>query len=132
MLNLSKMRGLATGATLTAIVCAAAITGLVYAFIANSSPYVTVAQARASKSDSMHLAGDIVKATVRPDLKNHALVFDVKDESGQVTVVYTGTPPQNMDEATKVVAIGGMKDGKFHSDKLLVKCPSKYESEKKS
>jgi len=40
--------------------------------------------------------------------------------------------PQNMGEATKVVAIGGMKDGKFVSDQLLVKCPSKYESEKKS
>jgi cytochrome c-type biogenesis protein CcmE len=80
----------------------------------------------------MHLAADIVKDSVHQDLSNHTLNFRVKDPTGEVDVVYTGTPPQNMGEATKVVAIGEMKDGKFKSDKLLVKCPSKYESENKS
>jgi hypothetical protein len=31
--------------------------------------------------------------------------------------------------ATNVVAIGTYKDGRFVSDKLLVKCPSKYQAE---
>jgi cytochrome c-type biogenesis protein CcmE len=132
MSNLSKKRGAANGALLTAVVCILAIGGVIYAFLANSSPYVTVAQAKASQADNLHVAGDIVKETVRQDLSNRTLVFDIKDETGQVTVVYTGTPPQNMGEANKVVAQGGMKDGKFQSEKLLVKCPSKYESEKKS
>ncbi len=132
MMNLSKKRGFATGATLTAVVCLMALGGVIYAFMMNSSPYVTVAQARTSAADNLHVAGDIVKESVHQDLANHTLTFDIKDQTGQVTVVYTGTPPQNMGEANKVVAEGGMKDGKFVSDKLLVKCPSKYESEKKT
>lgn len=132
MFTLSKKRGAAKGAALTAIVCILALCGVVYAFMANSSPYVTVAQAKASTADNIHVAGDILKSTVHQDLANRTLSFDIKDSTGIVTVVYTGTPPQNMGEANKVVAQGGMKDGKFVSEKLLVKCPSKYESEKKS
>jgi cytochrome c-type biogenesis protein CcmE len=132
MFTTNKKRGFAMGAVLTATVCVLAISGVVFAFIANSSPYVTVAQAKQGSADRMHLAADIVKESVHQDLHNHTLIFDVKDATGNVTVVYTGTPPQNMGEATKVVAIGAMKDGKFLSDKLLVKCPSKYESENKS
>ncbi|HWA81994.1 MAG TPA: cytochrome c maturation protein CcmE [Fimbriimonadaceae bacterium] len=132
MLTLSKMRGFAAGAALTAVVCLMALGGVVYAFMANSSPYVTVAQAKSSTADNLHVAGDIIKDTVHQDLANRTLTFDIKDETGTVKVIYTGTPPQNMGEANKVVAEGGMKDGVFVSDKLLVKCPSKYESEKKS
>ncbi|HVT13016.1 MAG TPA: cytochrome c maturation protein CcmE [Fimbriimonadaceae bacterium] len=132
MFTLSKKRGFAKGAALTAAVCVLALAGVVYAFIANSSPYVTVAQARASTADNLHVAGDIIRDTVHQDLANRTLTFDMKDETGTVKVVYTGTPPQNMGEANKVVAEGGMKDGVFLSDKILVKCPSKYESEKKS
>src|SRR5579862_4751000 len=131
MLTLSKKRGFAKGATLTAIVCLLAIVGVIYAFMANSSPYVTVAQARTANADRMHVAGDIVQETVHQDLTNHTIVFDLKDTTGKLTVVYTGTPPQNMGEAKQAVAIGSMKDGKFLSDNLLIKCPSKYESEKK-
>jgi len=132
MTDRSKKRGSAKGVVLTALVCLGATGAVIYAFMANSSPYVTVAQAKSSTSDRMHLAGDIVKETVHQDLANHTLIFDVKDESGKVTVVYSGTPPQNMGEATKVVAVGAMKGDRFQSDKLLVKCPSKYESEKKT
>lgn len=131
MFNLSKIRGFASGAALTAVVCLGALGGVVYAFLANSSPYVTIAQAQASTADNLHVAGDIVKETVRQDLSNHTLVFDIKDGTGRMTVVYDGTVPQNMGEANKVVAEGGIKNGKFMSSKLLVKCPSKYESEKK-
>jgi cytochrome c-type biogenesis protein CcmE len=130
--ELSKKRGFAGGAIVTAVICLLAISGVIFAFLANSSPYVTIAQAKASNADNLHVAGDIVKESVHQDLMNRTLVFDIKDQTGLVTVVYKGTPPQNMGEANKVVAEGGMKDGHFYSEKLLVKCPSKYESEKKS
>ena len=122
------------GAAITVLVCLLAVGGMTYAFLANSSPYVTIAQARGMSSDRLHLAGDIIKPTVHTDVARHILTFDLKDEKGDiVTVVYTGgAPPQNMGEATKVVAIGGMKDGKFVSNQLQVKCPSKYESQGKA
>ena len=127
-----QKRGFAVGALFTAFVCIAATGGIVYAFLANSSQYVTIAQARVSHSDRVHMAGDLIKSSIRQDLAHHAIVFDLKDQTGQMTVVYTGDTTQNLDEATKVVAVGACKGNRFYSDKMLVKCPSKYESEKGS
>jgi cytochrome c-type biogenesis protein CcmE len=132
MLNPSRVRGFASGATFTIIVCLVAMTGVILAFIKNSSPYVTVAQAKTLKSDNLHVAGDIIRDSIHQDLAARTVTFDIKDETGKLTVVYHGITPQNMNEAIKVVAEGGMKDGKLESGKLLLKCPSKYESEKKS
>jgi cytochrome c-type biogenesis protein CcmE len=130
MFKLSKKRGFAMGAALTAVICLAALSGVVYAFMANASSYVTVAEAKASRSDRVHVMGDLIQDSVRKDLKTGDLTFDLTDKTGKLSVVYSGTMPQNMGEAKQVVAIGEMKDGRFTSDKLLVKCPSKYESEK--
>ena len=35
--------------------------------------------------------------------------------------------PGNFNEATQVVAIGRYRDGVLEAEKLLVKCPSKYQ-----
>ena len=44
-------------------------------------------------------------------------------------VVYYGVVPGNFDQATSVVAKGIVKEQEFVADKLLVKCPSKYQGE---
>lgn len=102
---------------------------MVYAFMNNASPYVTIQEAKMSKGDRMHLAGDILKETLKTDAANNLVRFQLRDSEGQTCqVVYHGPPPANMGEATQVVAVGQMKDGDFVSNKLLVKCPSRYES----
>lgn len=120
------------GAIISGLVAIVAIIGLMTVFVTSASPYVTVAQARQAEGDNLHLAGDLVKGSIVNDLRTRQLRFELKDEKGDVMpVVYTGPPPSNMGEATKVVAIGGYKEGALHSDQLLIKCPSKYEGEKK-
>jgi cytochrome c-type biogenesis protein CcmE len=120
-----------SGPIITAIVAILAMSGVVAAFMANASPYVTVAQAKSSTGDRLHLAGDIDKKSIQNDLVNHVLRFDITDADGQrVTVVHKGEPPANMGEATKVVAIGKMDGDRFVSDDLLVKCPSRYDDKK--
>jgi cytochrome c-type biogenesis protein CcmE len=58
------------------------------------------------------------------------MTFYLKDSSGEVMeVVYHGVKPANFEQATSIVALGTYKDGRFDSDKLLVKCPSKYQAE---
>ncbi|MFH2036524.1 MAG: cytochrome c maturation protein CcmE, partial [Candidatus Zixiibacteriota bacterium] len=48
-------------------------------------------------------------------------------------VIYNGVVPGNFDQATSIVAVGKPGDEGFIADKLLVKCPSKYQgSEYKS
>lgn len=128
----SSSRAFPKGLVITVIVALVAVSAIVVAFLQNASPYVTVAQAQQIQGDNLHLAGDILKETMKSDMTKGLITFDIRDEKGDVcTVVYKGMPPANMGEATKVVAIGGMKDGKFHSEKMLVKCPSKYEAEAK-
>lgn len=108
------------------------LSGMLVAFLNNASPYVTIAEAKSAKGDNLHVAGDLVKETVFTDTAGGVVRFDLKDEAGgKLPVVYHGLPPANMGNATKVVAVGGMKDGAFHATKLLIKCPSKYESTQK-
>ncbi len=119
------------GAILAVALSAVGLSAVVFAFMTNASPYVTVKEAQARTGDNQHLAGDIVPGTLLTDLNAGTVKFDLKDQSGQVCkVLYTGPPLTNLGSATKLVAIGGMKDGTFMSNKLLLKCPSKYESEK--
>lgn len=127
-----SLGAISIGALITAIVSLVGIALVLYAFVNTASPYGTFSDARKSKSDSIHVAGDLVKETVHMDMNKGSINFDLKDSAGEkVSVVYNGPPPANMADATKVVAIGGMQaDGRFHSSKLLIKCPSKYEGQK--
>jgi cytochrome c-type biogenesis protein CcmE len=119
-------------ATLIAVVVAIAGLGTaIVAFVGNASPYVTVAEASKNRADGLHLAGDIVPGTMSTDRGAMLVRFQVRDEAGDTAWVrYEGLPPANMGQATKVVAVGTMREGEFHSRKLLLKCPSKYESTK--
>lgn len=119
-----------SGAVVTGIVATVAMVGVLTAFIGNSSPYVTVAEAKQSKGDGLHLAGSLVKQSVQMSPTTGEIRFSLKDKDGAVAnVLYKGSTPGNLMEATKVVAIGGMQGDEFVSRKLLIKCPSKYEGE---
>jgi cytochrome c-type biogenesis protein CcmE len=116
----------------TAILILVGLIGLgamVFAFMSSASPYVTVKQAKGSTANNLHLAGEIVSGTLRSDPINSRAHFDVKDEEGQViTVSYTGIVPANLTSANRAVAVGHVQNGEFVSEKLYLKCPSKYEA----
>lgn len=119
------------GALFSTLIGLLAVGVLAAVFVKNASPYVTIPEAKKSTAPGLHVAGQIQKGTVVPDAANHQIRFTLQDESGQtLPIVYTGAPVSNLGSATKVVAIGGMKDGALYSEQLLVKCPSKYEAAK--
>jgi cytochrome c-type biogenesis protein CcmE len=121
------------GPIVSGVIVVLSVVAVVLAFANGSSQYVTMAQARTMTDDHLHLAGDLLKDSISPDIARHALRFKLKDQDGTiVNVFYKGEAPANMTEATKVVAIGHVEGDVFTSDKLLVKCPSKYEAEPKS
>lgn len=121
------------GAVVSSVIALIAILGMGFAFLANASPYVSVAEAREQPGTQVHVAGDLLKETMKTDLTKRQIRFSIRDEKGDVLpVVYSGPPPANMGSATKVVAIGTLKDGSFQCDRMLIKCPSKYEGEPKS
>lgn len=118
------------GTILTIAVSVAGLTAVIFSFVNNASPYVTLAEAKTRAGDSLHLKGSLDQSSIKTAAMAGTVTFDMKDEEGhQVTVVYTGPPPANMGEATEVVAIGKMDGDIFAAHKLLLKCPSKYESE---
>jgi cytochrome c-type biogenesis protein CcmE len=61
------------------------------------------------------------------DLNAKVFTFHMIDESGTVRrVVYNKPKPANFEDADQLVVKGKMVNGTFHSDDMLVKCPSKY------
>lgn len=120
------------GQVITTAVALLAMTGVFAAFLTSASPYVTVAQARESSGNRLHLLGNLEKDSIHLDPKSKALTFRIKDPKGEIcTIKHIGEPPSNLSEAKEVVAIGSMKDGEFVSEQLLLKCPSKYEEDPK-
>ncbi len=95
------------------------------------TPYVGVAKAMESKSN-VQVKGLLDKTAPAPHMEGGDFVFVLQDEETKETmpVRYHGMKPDQFDEAHHIVAIGKYMDHSFHADKLLIKCPSKYESQK--
>lgn len=95
------------------------------------TPYVSIAEAEASTSN-VQVKG-LLDKSVQPQQIDNEFKFVLKDEeSGQtMPVKYKGTKPDQFDSAYHVVAIGkySAEDDSFHANKLLIKCPSKYENQ---
>jgi cytochrome c-type biogenesis protein CcmE len=96
-------------------------------FRANLTPYVNFQQAK-STSDAVQVAGKLLKGSDSFDPANSRLLFTLVDDQGEtMRVAYKGLRPGNFEEATQVVAIGRFRGGELEAEKLLVKCPSKYQ-----
>ena len=92
------------------------------------TPYVSFADARAMDRN-LQVAGSLVAGSSSYD--DGALRFAIREpDSGEtMKVVYRGVKPGNFEEAISVVAIGRYQrgSGELVAEKLLVKCPSKYQ-----
>ncbi len=96
------------------------------------TPYVSIAEAEAAKG-SVQVKG-LLDKNVQPQQIDNDFTFTLKDEDSGKTmpVKYRGTKPDQFDSAYHVVAIGkyNADDNSFHANKLLIKCPSKYENQR--
>ncbi|MBZ0090020.1 MAG: cytochrome c maturation protein CcmE [Thermoanaerobaculia bacterium] len=99
-------------------------------FRQNLTPYVSYPEAmRAGRA--VQVAGALAQGSTSYDEDATALLFTLRDpESSQtLRVRYHGVKPANFEDAISIVAIGRYDTGKaeFAANKLLVKCPSKYQ-----
>ena len=94
------------------------------------TPYVSYEQAR-DGNRTVQVAGALQAGSSGYDEVEQALHFTLVEEASGATlpVRYEGLKPANFEEAVSIVAIGRYDAGGdvFHADKLLVKCPSKYQ-----
>jgi cytochrome c-type biogenesis protein CcmE len=112
-----------------AVIILAAMAMAMVSFRSTLTAYVTVSEAKTSPRP-VQVAGSVVKGTKRYDLEKNALVFTLREDSGdEMAVEYTGAKPANFDEVSKVVSVGKYNGDRqvFEASELLVKCPTKYE-----
>ncbi len=99
----------------------------VWQFTSSVTPYVSIAQAQSAKA-AVQVKGLLAPDVTSPHMENGFFVFGLRDEEGSTFEVrYKGSEPDNFAQAYHIVAIGKYRDGAFYADKLLIKCPSKYE-----
>ena len=118
-----------TGPIITVMLVAAGIAVAVYSFMQSSSPYVTIAEAKAAAGRKVHVAADLVPESIINNLDRKELRFVIEDASTgeRLPVVYHGFKPENMESAPRVVVQGAVQNGELRCDRILLKCPSKYE-----
>ena len=120
-----------TGVVLSSASAVIAGLGLTSVFVNNASPYVTILEID-GQSQKVHVVGKIVPHTLKQNTLAREVNFELKDDTGNMHVRYTGPPQSNLETATQVVVIGSKKDGVFEANQMLVKCPSKYENDTKA
>lgn len=118
------------GALVSSVIAVAAVLGLGSVFLANASPYMTIAEVQSQSGRTVHVSGTIQHDTIQQNLAKREATFKITDEGGTLDVLYKGKPQPNLATATTVVVIGQMEDGRFVANDMLLKCPSKYESTK--
>ncbi|MCF2502898.1 cytochrome c maturation protein CcmE [Dyadobacter sp. CY107] len=124
------------------IIIAVAI-GIIVSTAGDASTYVdfTKAKEMAQEGDaeSIHVvgklkkdpSGHIIGMEYQPQLDPNYFAFTLIDNNQvEQRVVYKNSKPQDFDKSEQVVVVGKMVNGQFSAEKILMKCPSKYENGK--
>ncbi|HRH35664.1 MAG TPA: cytochrome c maturation protein CcmE [Catalimonadaceae bacterium] len=73
-------------------------------------------------------SGEIEGMFYDPQTDPNFFRFQLVDEQKEIQeVLYFNPKPADFERSEKIVVVGAMKNGKFVADKILMKCPSKYQ-----
>ncbi len=124
-----------------AILVIAAAIGIIITTAGDASTYVTFDEAykmaTVGNKKSIHVVGELPKDALgnitglekSPD--NLSFSFILLDENKKLQKVYYNEPmPPDFTRSEKVVVIGSYHGDLFVADKILLKCPSKYQEQK--
>jgi cytochrome c-type biogenesis protein CcmE len=102
--------------------------------LTDSSTYSDFSEAAASPGKEFHIIGHLDKSKfIDYDATQNVNRFSfylIDDKGLEKKVVYNNPKPQDFEKSEKVVVIGSMKNNEFLAKSLLLKCPSKYNSNK--
>jgi len=119
-------------------VAAALAVFLLYASIAGGGTPMVQPSELDGRTGLVTLAGHVVGAPTGDSYGDGGLRFEVRDIKGgateRLTVVYTGSVPDQFKRGRDIVVDGRLQNGTFVAvrDSLITKCPSKYAPDKKS
>ncbi|MDH5367556.1 MAG: cytochrome c maturation protein CcmE [Cyclobacteriaceae bacterium] len=102
----------------------------------DASSYVTFEEAKVSET-KVHVVGTLPKNEkgdvegIYPSDDKLSFSFIMLDENNQQQQVFYNEPiPTDFKRSEQVVIVGGYQGDIFVADKILLKCPSKYQEEK--
>ena len=117
------------------LVFVVAAVGVILSLFANTSTYTDFSAAVDNPGKEFHVIGKLVKEKpIVYDTKVDAnkFTFYMTDQKGvERQVTYKGAKPQDFEKSEQVVVIGKIENDAFEASSLLLKCPSKYNEEKK-
>jgi cytochrome c-type biogenesis protein CcmE len=126
---------------LIAIVVIAAAIAIIISTAGDASTYVSFDEAYQlasnGNSKSIHVVGELKKGPagevvgLEPSVDKVAFSFVMIDDNGKEQKVFYNEPmPPDFTRSEKVVVIGHYQTDLFVADKILLKCPSKYQEQK--
>lgn len=106
----------------------------------DASTYVTFSQAKKlsenGNNKKIHVVGHLKKdlsgevVELKPSEDMLSVSFTMIDNEGKAQNVYYNEPmPPDLEKSEQVVVIGSYQEDLFIADKILLKCPSKYQEE---
>lgn len=130
---------------IVAIIAIAIAVGVLVTSMGEAAEYVDFAVAQEmyakGKDKALHIVGTLPKDATgkvvgmeyEPRLNPNLFIFEMIDNKGfREKVYYNDAKPQDFERSEQIVIIGSYnKEKKFIADKILMKCPSKYEGEQK-
>ena len=104
--------------------------GMILSTFSDSSTYASFTEALEAPQKEFHVVGQLNKdkeLEYNPEENVNRFAFYLVDREGtEKKVIFKGTKPQDFERSEQVVITGKMKEDAFMADKILMKCPSKY------
>ena len=113
-----------------AIIVIAIAIGVILVSLKSTSTYADFEEALENPGKEYHVVGTLDRSSPQvyePRVNPDAFYFNMVDNKGIVKpVVLHKSKPQDFDKCEQIVLIGEMREGRFHANDILMKCPSKY------
>lgn len=113
-----------------AIAIIAVAVGVIISTLADSSTFVDFQTAAQSPGKTYQVVGVLNKdkeMVYNPAANANLFTFYMLDNNGlEKQVHYAGSKPQDFERSEQVVLTGYMQEDIFYAEKILMKCPSKY------
>jgi len=115
--------------SIVGIVIIAIAIGVIMSTYADSSTYGSFSDAIETEKE-LHVVGKLkldAEMLYNPQVDANYFSFYVKDNEGKdCKVIFSGSKPQDFERSEQIVLTGQMVGKDFHANKILMKCPSKY------
>lgn len=115
------------------LVMVAALVGTLIGTFTSTSKSVTFAKASDEPGTTFKISGTLHKnepVIYDPEVDASLTTFHMEDKEGAVQKVHLHkAKPQGLMQSESIDLYGKFIDGEFHASEMLLKCPSKYNSE---